>query len=207
MKLNDEDGKALVKLARKIVEEHVMNKIKYKPTEEERKRFSEKFGVFVTINEIKGEKRELRGCIGYPRPLLPLIDALIDSAICAASEDPRFEPVHKNELDKIVIEVSVLTPLELIEVNSPLEYPKKIKIGEDGLVIELEGRTGLLLPQVPIEYGWTPDEYLEYLCMKAGLTPDSWLRKDAKIFKFQSLIWEETPDGKAVRKRLLHHKD
>jgi uncharacterized protein (TIGR00296 family) len=206
LELHDEDGKTLVRLARKVIEEHVKNRVKYRPTKEERERFSEKSGVFVTINEIKDGSMELRGCIGYPRPLLPLIDALIEAAICAASEDPRFEPIQEGELNKIIVEVSVLTPLKLIEVNSPLEYPKKIKIGEDGLVLELEGRTGLLLPQVPVEYGWTPEEYLEYLCMKAGVTPDSWLRKDAKIYKFQSLIWEETPEGEVVRKELPHPK-
>lgn len=202
MKLSDEDGKNLVQLARKAIEEYVSNDIRYVPPEDIREKFSEKSGVFVTINRVKGDIKELRGCIGYPRPLLPLADAVVDAAIAAATEDPRFNPMRKNELDKVLIEVNILTPLELIDVKSPLEYPQKIKVGEDGLVFEWEWGSGLLLPQVPGEYGWDANEFLENLCMKAGATPDSWLRKGVKIYKFNAIIFEETKDGTVVRKMM-----
>lgn len=202
MKLSDEDGKLLVELAKKAIEECVGNDSRYVPPEEIREKFSEKCGIFVTINRVKGDMKELRGCIGYPRPLLPLADAVVDAAVAAATEDPRFNPMKKNELDKVLIEVSILTPLELIDVKSPLEYPQKIKVGEDGLVFEWEWGSGLLLPQVPVEYGWEANEFLENLCMKAGATPDSWLRKGIKIYKFNAIIFEEIKDGKVIRKKM-----
>jgi uncharacterized protein (TIGR00296 family) len=203
MNLSDEDGKILVKLARKAIEEYVVNGRKYVPPEEIKSRFSEKAGVFVTINRVVGEERELRGCIGFPEAILPLYEAVIEAAIAAATEDPRFEPLKKSELDKILVEVSVLTPLELIKVDSPLQYPEKIKVGEDGLMLRWRWGSGLLLPQVAVEYGWDAREFLENLCLKAGITPDSWLRKDVKIYKFQCLIWEEKGNGEIVRKHLV----
>lgn len=202
MNLSDEDGKILVELARKAIEEYIVNGRKYVPPEDIKKRFSEKAGVFVTINRVVGEERELRGCIGFPEAILPLYEAVIEAAIAAATEDPRFEPLKKSELDKILIEVSVLTPLELIKVESPLQYPEKIKVGEDGLMLRWRWGSGLLLPQVAVEYGWDAREFLENLCLKAGITPDSWLRKDVKIYKFQCLIWEEKGNGEIVRKHL-----
>jgi uncharacterized protein (TIGR00296 family) len=203
MNLSDEDGKILVKLARKAIEEYVVNGRKYVPPEEIKSRFSEKAGVFVTINRVVGEERELRGCIGFPEAILPLYEAVIEAAIAAATEDPRFEPLKKSELDKILVEVSVLTPLELIKVDSPLQYPEKIKVGEDGLMLRWRWGSGLLLPQVAVEYGWDAREFLKNLCLKAGITPDSWLRKDVKIYKFQCLIWEEKGNGEIVRKHLV----
>ncbi len=202
MELSDEDGRLLIELARKAIEERVNKGSRYIPPEEIRRRFSKEYGVFVTINRFKDGERELRGCIGYPQPVLPLADAVVDSAISAATRDPRFSPIKKNELDKIVVEVSVLTPLQLIEVKSPLEYPEKIKVGEDGLVFEWDWGSGLLLPQVAVEYGWDASEFLENVCMKAGASPDSWLRKDVKIYKFNAIVWEETEKGKVVRKKL-----
>ncbi|MBC7090472.1 MAG: TIGR00296 family protein [Nitrososphaeria archaeon] len=202
MNLSDDDGKILVELARKAIEEYVVNGRKYVPSEDIKRRFSEKAGVFVTINRVVGEERELRGCIGFPEAILPLYEAVIEAAIAAATEDPRFEPLKKSEVDKILIEVSVLTPLELIKVDSPLQYPERIKVGEDGLMLRWRWGSGLLLPQVAVEYGWDAREFLENLCLKAGITPDSWLRKDVKIYKFQCLIWEEKGNGEIVRKHL-----
>ncbi|MGQ9780989.1 MAG: TIGR00296 family protein [Nitrososphaeria archaeon] len=202
MELSDEDGTLLVKLARKAIEERVNKGSRYIPPEEIRQKFSKEYGVFVTINRVRDGDKELRGCIGFPQPVLPLADAVVDSAISAATEDPRFSPMKKNELDKVILEVSVLTPLQLIEVRSPLEYPHKIKVGEDGLVFEWEWGSGLLLPQVAVEYGWDASEFLENVCMKAGAPPDSWLRKGIKIYKFKAIIWEETREGKVVRKKL-----
>ena len=106
-------------------------------------------------------------------------------------------------MDGVVFEVSVLTPPELIQVESPLEYPKKIVIGRDGLILEKGFFKGLLLPQVPVEYGWDAEEYLAQLSMKAGLPPDAWLSKDAKIYRFTAEIFrEEEPKGKIVRETL-----
>ena len=92
--------------------------------------------------QLKHGEKELRGCIGYPYPTSPLVEAVIDSAINAATEDPRFEPMSLEELGKVVFEVSVLTPPEPVEVENPKEYLSKIKVGEDGLIVERGYRQG-----------------------------------------------------------------
>ena len=141
----------------------------------------------------------LRGCIGFPYPVYPLVRAVIEAAVESATRDPRFPPMTMHELDNVVFEVSVLTEPKLIEVKSPTEYPSKIKIGEDGLIVERGFYKGLLLPQVPVEWGWDEEEFLCQCCMKAGLPPDYWLLKGTKLYKFSSVIAEELePNGRVV---------
>ncbi len=160
------------------------------------KKLLEQCGVFVTINTAKHGEKQLRGCIGYPYPTLPLVEAVIESAIDAATQDPRFYPLSLKELGNVVFEVSVLTPPELITVQKPDEYVNRVKIGEDGLIVEKGVFKGLLLPQVPVEWAWGEEEFLCQCCVKAGLPPDSWLTKGTKIYKFQAIIFEEdAPDG------------
>ena len=198
--LTDEEGKFLIKLARSTVEQYLKIGKAPKPPKETPKKLFERCGVFVTINSLRGSEKELRGCIGYPYPTSPLVEAVIDSAINAATEDPRFESLSLKELDEVVFEVSVLTPPELVEVKNPKEYLNKIKVGEDGLIIERGYQKGLLLPQVPVEWGWCEEEFLCQCCMKAGLPPDTWLTKDAKIYKFKAIIFDEqTPKGEIKR--------
>ena len=167
------------------------------------RKFLEKCGVFVTISKLcQGEKR-LRGCIGYPYPVSPLADAVIDSAINAATQDPRFKPLSASELPEVVFEVSILTPPELIETSKPQEYLSKFKVGEHGLIVEKGWTKGLLLPQVPVEWNWREEEFLCQCCMKAGLPPDSWLEKGTKVYKFKAIVFEEaTPEGTVRRKAL-----
>jgi uncharacterized protein (TIGR00296 family) len=169
----------------------------------------ENCGVFVTLNNVKVSSHELRGCIGYPSPVEPLVEATIDSAIQAATNDPRFPPVSLQELNnEIAIEVSVLTPPELIKVEDPSEYPSRIQIGRDGLVIERGWQKGLLLPQVAPEWNWDEEEFLSNCCMKAGLSLDSWLIRGTKVYKFQAVIFEEkTPDGEVASKSLSEKED
>ena len=201
--LNDEEGKFLIKLARTTVQAYLEKRETIKPPKETAKKLFEKCGVFVTINSVNGSEKQLRGCIGYPYPTSPLVEAVIDSAINAATEDPRFEPLSLSELSKVVFEVSVLTPPEPVEVKDPKAYLSKIKTGEDGLIVEKGYYKGLLLPQVPVEWGWCEEEFLCQCCMKAGLPPDSWLTKGAKIYKFKAIIFEEeTPEGEVKRLNL-----
>jgi len=202
--INDEEGRFLVKLARKAVEEHLKDGRIINPPENTPPKLMERCGVFVTLNKIEGGRKELRGCIGFPYPTHPLVKATIEAAIESATRDPRFYPVTPEELDYIVFEVSVLTPPELIKVDKPKNYPSKIKIGEDGLIIERDYNKGLLLPQVPIEWNWDEVDFLCQCCLKAGLTPDCWLLEGTKIYKFQAIIYEETsPKGPIERKKLL----
>ncbi len=202
-KLTDEEGTFLVKLARRAVEENLKDGRVISPPRETSQKLMERCGVFVTLNKIHDGRKELRGCIGFPYPTYPLAKAVIEAAISSATRDPRFNPVSPEELNHITFEVSVLTPPELIEVEKPTEYPKMIKVGRDGLIIEHGYYKGLLLPQVPVEWGWDEEEFLCQCCIKAGLPPDYWLIRGTKIYKFQAIIFEETePRGKIVRRML-----
>jgi uncharacterized protein (TIGR00296 family) len=198
-----EEGKFLVNLARQTVTEYLKKgKILQVPKGVSPK-LMEKAGVFVTIKSFHNGAKSLRGCIGLPYPTTPLIQAVIDSALSAAIRDPRFSPVTSKELDHINFEVSVLTPPERIKVEKPIDYPSKIKVGRDGLIVEKSYCKGLLLPQVPVELYWNEEEFLCQCSMKAGLSPDSWLLKDTKIFRFQAIIFEETsPKGKIELKNI-----
>lgn len=182
--INQEDKTSLLKLARDSIETYFSKK---EPAIEKTKKFSKKQGVFVTLKK----NGRLRGCIGYPQPYFPLYTAIINAARAAAFEDSRFNPVTKDELKEIKIEISVLTVPELIEVKKPEECLKKIKIGEDGLIIRGIFRSGLLLPQVFVEYKASPKQALEMLCEKAGLNHDAWENLDNKIYKFQAEIFHE----------------
>jgi len=191
-----EEGRFLVRLARKAVEEYLKNGKMMAVPKDVSSKLMEKCGVFVTLNSFNQEKTGLRGCIGFPYPTTPLTRAVIESAINSATQDPRFHPVSLGELDHIVFEVSVLAPPQLVKVQKPTDYPQKIKVGQDGLIVERSYYKGLLLPQVPIEWNWGEEEFLCQCCMKAGLSPDSWLLEGTKIYKFSCVIAQEiTPKG------------
>ena len=194
--LSQSEGEYLVQLARKAVQEVLKTGKHLSPPENLSKKFSQHCGVFVTINSVENGEKELRGCIGLPYPTTPLAEAVIESAIDAATEDPRFPRVTSSELDHLVFEVSVLTPLEAVEVKDPRDYCKQIKVGKHGLVIERGFYKGLLLPQVPVEWQWDEENFLCQCCVKAGLPPDSWLIKGTKVYRFSSIIAEElSPKG------------
>ena len=196
IQLSDSDGDVLVKTARKAVTEFLSNGNRMKLEPDLEKKFSFNSGVFVTLNNPDG----LRGCIGFPMPDKKLSRAIVDGAIAAATEDPRFSPVTMKELDNIVFEVTVLTPPVEIDVSDPMEYLSKIKVGRDGLIIRHSFSSGLLLPQVPVEYGWNVEEFLQHTCEKAGLARDTWKNESVKIEKFEGIIFkEETPNGIIVR--------
>ena len=198
IQLSDSDGVVLVKTARRAVTGFLSNgnRIKLEPDLEEK--FSFNSGVFVTLNNPDG----LRGCIGFPMPEKKLAHAIVDGAIAAATEDPRFPSVKTNELNDIVFEVTVLTPPIEIDVYDPMEYLEKIKVGRDGLIIRHSFSSGLLLPQVPVEYGWNTEEFLQHTCEKAGLARDTWKNESVKIEKFEGIIFkEETPNGEIVREK------
>ena len=194
--LSDSDGVVLVKTARKAVTQFLSNGNRMKLESDLEEKFSFNSGVFVTLNNPDG----LRGCIGFPMPEKKLSHAIIEGAIAAATEDPRFPSVKTNELNDIVFEVTVLTPPVEIDVSDPMEYLEKIKVGRDGLIIKHSFSSGLLLPQVPVEYGWNVEEFLQHTCEKAGLSRDTWKNESVKIEKFEGIIFkEETPNGAIVR--------
>jgi len=204
--LTQKEGETLVRLARKAVEEYLKTRKQINVPADIPKKFLQPCGVFVTINSIKKGEKELRGCIGYPYPTAPLAQAVIDSAINAATQDPRFEPLTLAELNNVVFEVSVLTPPEVVEAKKANEYPSKIKVGKDGLIVERGMFKGLLLPQVPVEWEWNEEEFLCQCSIKAGLPPDCWLMNGTKIYKFQAIIYEEEKRRGSVNRKTLGGK-
>lgn len=184
-KLSSKQGKELTELVRKSIKYFLaLGEIMKEVSPKE---FSVKQGVFVTL---QNEQGELRGCIGFPYPTLPLWNAVIEAGVSAAFNDPRFNPLTLKELEEIKIEISVLTVPEEITGKKEL-IPEKIETGKDGLIIKINGQSGLLLPQVAEEMKWNSKTFLEQTCIKAGLNKDDWRKKECKIFKFQAQIFNE----------------
>jgi uncharacterized protein len=197
--ISDHDGELLVRTARSVVREYLKTGKRATLSSEIKSRFSFNSGVFVTLNK----EENLRGCIGFPTPDRKLSQSLVDASIASATEDPRFLPVKYDELDKITFEVTVLTPPEVIKVQDPSEYTSKIRVGRDGLIVKWEFGSGLLLPQVPVEYGWNEEEFLNHTCEKAGAPLDHWRQKGTVVLRFEGIVFKETePNGPAVRVEL-----
>ncbi|WP_459202167.1 TIGR00296 family protein [Methanococcus sp. CF] len=197
MKLNLEEGTLVIKYARNVLEKYL------KGEEPDIQNYPDKFnkvlGIFVSLHT--HPEHDLRGCIGIPEPIMTLIDAIKETSISAAVHDPRFQPLRYTELKNTIIEVSVLTPPEDVDVQNPMEYLEKLKVGRDGLIIEFGHYRGLLLPQVATEYNWDTKQFLSNLCLKAGLPTTAWIDYDVKIKSFQAQVFEElVPNGPVVEK-------
>lgn len=203
---NIEEGRFLVGLARRAVEEYLRNgKVIQAPQDAPAKLLKDKYGVFTTIEVFMGKDRrgELRGCIGFPEAVYNTVNGVIRSAIAAAVEDPRFEPMSVDELDKVTFEVSILSPLVLLEPDNPKDYPNKVVVGRHGIVIQKGHYSGLLLPQVPVEYCWDSMTFLSEGCMKAFLPPDCWLDEDTSVLVYEAQIFKEVePKGEVVERDL-----
>ena len=187
--LTEEEGKEGLKLARAAIDKYLSENIKIKAGAHLPAIFEEKRGVFVTLNKYG----ELRGCIGYPYPIFKLKDAIIDAAISAAVNDPRFPQVTKEEFTDIVIELTILTTPQVLKVK-PKDLPEQIEIGKHGLIVKKGIYQGLLLPQVATEYNWSAEEFLCQTCWKAGLPQDAWLEKDTEVSTFEGQIFKEEDD-------------
>lgn len=193
-KLSLEQGKELIELARKSIKYFFASGKVLKEIAPEK--FSEKQGVFVSLHEFPSNA--LRGCIGFTTPIMPLWNTVIEAAFSAGFKDPRFNQLKLDEMDKVIVEITVLTVPEEI-TGEKKELPEKIEIGKDGLIMKMNGFSGLLLPQVSKEWQWTPKEFLEQTCVKAGLEKEDWKRKECKVFKFQGQIFkEDKPKGKVI---------
>ncbi len=178
--LDDFDRRRLLEIARKTLESYLSTKqrpdfITYE------KELQQKTGVFVTLTE----NGQLRGCIGYIKPVKPLCQAVADMAVAAATEDQRFTPVTTEELPGITIEVSVLSGMTRVELY------KDITIGKHGLYIINGGRSGILLPQVATENHWTRDEFLQNVCLKAGLDPSVLKDPNTELYMFTANVFHE----------------
>lgn len=189
----DIDGASLLDEARRTVEAYLTQGKVPKQSPEFRSRYSAKSGVFVTITQ----DDSLRGCIGYPDPHQSLCEALSNAAIAAATRDPRFRPLTREDLPKVSFEVTVLEPPRMIEETSPEDIIREITPGRDGLMVRGRGQSGLLLPQVAAEYGWSVEEFLRNVCRKAGLEPEAWRLPEIKIWKFGGAVFAEDHTGVA----------
>lgn len=137
-------------------------------------------GVFVTLH--KGH--DLRGCIGYILPLLPLWQATVENARNSAFRDPRFPPLHPDESDSISVEISVLTePKKIRDIS-------EFRVGEDGIILKKGFHQAVFLPQVASEQGWDAETTLNHLSQKAGLEPDGWKSADS-LETFQAEVFSE----------------
>jgi len=174
------DKQSLLTLARSTLEDYV-NTGSAKESTPESPALREPGAAFVTLKV--GEN--LRGCIGQLRPTMALHRSVSQMAVSSCSRDRRFRPVQPEELDRIRIEISVMSPFQRIT------NPEDIKVGVDGLYIAGNGRSGVLLPQVPVEQGWDRGMYLNQICRKAGLPPGSWREAGVELYRFQAQVFSE----------------
>jgi AmmeMemoRadiSam system protein A len=138
-------------------------------------------GAFVTLHK----NGVLRGCIGRMSSPESLEKTVRIMAAEAAFDDPRFPPLTKVEWPACDIEISALSPME------PCADPRQVTVGVHGLYLSLRGRSGVLLPQVPVEQGWNRDEYLDYICVKAGLPPYAFTDPEARLLTFTAIVFGE----------------
>lgn len=180
--LTDDQGRLATSLARGALVRAVAGKndpgMKLPPV------FSEKRGVFVTLTK----HGDLRGCIGFPYPYLPLADAINEAAVAAALQDPRFPQVQAHELRDMELEVTVLTVPQPLAC-APQERPSAVEVGRHGLIVKGMGTSGLLLPQVATEYKWDSRTFLDHTCVKAGLPAGCWKRKEVEVMTFEGQIF------------------
>ncbi|RME65787.1 MAG: AmmeMemoRadiSam system protein A [Nitrospirae bacterium] len=188
--LTKEEKLTLLRLARQAIETYVREKKTIEP-EIKDIRLRANGSSFVTI---KTGGHHLRGCIGNLLPYLPLYKSVVQNAVSACSRDPRFPPMSVEELRDMEVEVTVLSPME------PVQDIDEIVIGKHGLYLKKGYHSGVLLPQVPVEFGWDRNTFLRQLAIKAGLGPDEW--KDARIYKFTAEVFSERDFGLEKDKRI-----
>ena len=180
--LNDEQKKYLLQLARDTVEASVAGKA-FSINIPNDKILLTPCGCFVTLHV----NEKLRGCIGTFHADEPVYKTVNEMA-CAALKDPRFtdSPLKKDELKRLDIEISILSPL------APTNDPLSLELGTHGIYIKQGFMSGCFLPQVAVETGWTKEEFLSYCCAhKAGLPHDAWKDKQTTVYLFTAEIFSE----------------
>jgi len=179
-KLNAGQKSILLSTARQAIETFVRTGIlDPKPTDDPT--LNERRGCFVTIRR----DGDLRGCIGVFSSERPLYMEVAEMAISAATRDPRFRPMRKEELENFTLEISVLSPL--VEAASP----EQIEVGTHGIYLEKGFSRGVLLPQVATEHNWDRTTFLEQTCVKAGLPRNAWKDGDTRLYVFSAEIFND----------------
>jgi len=176
MQYTAEQRSKLLDLARSVIHSHFDHHKVHLP---EDTAFQEKKGVFVSLH-LHGK---LRGCIGYVKGYKSITDSVVEMAHAAAFRDERFQPVAKDEVDHLQIEISILGDM------LPVASKDEIKIGRDGLLLHYRWASGLLLPQVAQEYHWDVDEFLRQICRKAGVPDGAWKAEGAALYRFEACVF------------------
>jgi AmmeMemoRadiSam system protein A len=181
MELTAKEKNTLLDIAKKAIAAKVNNK-DMPEVFVDSETLKEKRGAFVTLKKYG----HLRGCIGYIKPVKALGETVQEMAVAAAFHDPRFPSLKKDEVQNLTFEISVLSPLKCIKDIS------EIKVGKHGLYIVRGYRSGLLLPQVAVEYDWDRETFLQETCHKAGLPPQAWMDKETEIYIFSADYFGDT---------------
>ena len=178
---SDRDRQYLLKLARDTIEYAFENNGKQMPIDDKKMtdKFKEKRGVFVTLHKNK----KLRGCIGYIQPIEELYRAVQKNALSAAFDDPRFNPLEKDELINCEIEISILSVPEKTTLNN-------IQPNIDGVILKQESNQATYLPQV-WEAVAGSGEFYGSLCIKAGLQADCYTDEETEFYKYQAEVFKE----------------
>lgn len=185
MEYSAQERKQLLRLAHESVRAALEGRELKVPTPSAH--LTQKRGAFTTLR-LHGH---LRGCIGYVVAVNPLYETIIETAAAAAFDDPRFAPVTSEDAPSLQVEISVLSPMFPIR-------PEDVVVGKHGLMVAFQGRRGLLLPQVPVEWGWDREEFLREVCIKAGIPGDSW-KADATLEAFTAEVFGEASPGESLR--------
>jgi len=179
--LNKAQRKKLLEIARSSIDTYLKTGGKLKVAETDPVLLKE-MGAFVTLHK----QGNLRGCIGNLVGSQPMYLTIRDMAVEAAVGDPRFPPVEASELKDIEIEISALSPLERVDSAD------KIQLGVHGVIVRKGFRSGVFLPQVATDTGWSKEEFLSQLCaQKAGLSPDAWKDKSTELLVFTAEVFSE----------------
>ena len=179
--LSADDKAELLRLAREALELYLREE-SFPVADSPSSAMAQPRATFVTLRD--RATQDLRGCRGETVARQPLVESVMHMAVASATDDPRFPPVAADEVADLHIEISALTPMTPIT-------PDEIEVGRHGLLIRKAGRSGLLLPQVPLPYGWNREQFLAALCQKAGLPDNAWRFADAELYGFECEVWEE----------------
>ena len=178
--LSAEEHAELLRLARETITTYLQDR-RVPDYRTENPHFLLPGGAFVTLKE----HGDLRGCIGYIYSESPIYETIQQAAVAAATQDPRFPAVRPSELAEITLEISLLSPLE------PVRDPEDVVVGKHGLLIRKGYYQGLLLPQVAPEQGWDREQFLQGVCYKAGLPPNTWRDATAELYSFTAEVFSE----------------
>lgn len=194
--LTPEDGAFLISLARSSLKAHFTG-AKVTIPKKKKKLMKETPGVFIVLRSYPGYLP--RGESGYLPDVMPLEKAIQEVSIAAATRDSLISPVRRNELKKIILELSLITDLELLKKD----YLEEIKLGKHGIMARNNFK-GIILPQVAMDMGWNNKAMLSHACMKAKLKPEAWKESGIEVYRFLARVFLETePEGEVMERELL----